>query len=902
MTMDYIMQTKKATAAVVTVPVLAIGLLLGLWMLAFPFATHSVRAQSEGVRIGQLRLAANTAGRAADFVLELEQIAPPPPGEHYELWMVSDSEELLRLGAFEVGGSSVTFAASTGEDLLADYNSVLISLEPDDDADEATISQVALSSTLPSNLLTLTRQLLTGSEAGDPALLDSLQAQITIAAEQNSLLADALADDDFTQVRSRAEQIVNILDGESGLFFGDLDRNGEVDNAGDGVGVRGYLQLAHQSVLQIQNAVSNTAKLDEQATQLLTVLEEKLLLVEQMRDQAQKIFAADTKAESEAVSANIATLLNELATAMDDAQITALGLVLYPFYSTTAIPAHEHGSGFDGPLRLGELRLTLDSQGRAGGYALTLEQIEEAPNGEHYELWMQADDGAQIRLGEFDVDAGSVTYTGSIDEDLLGEYNSALISLVPDDAAEETIETIVLSSTLPSAFLTLSRQLLTRGEAGEAALFAELETQIAIAAEHSDFMVDALILDDMPEVRRHAEHVVNILDGETGDFFGDINRDGQAQNPGNGVGVRVYLEEAQTIALEVGATNPSTANFDEQSAQLVALLEENHPLVAQARDHALSIFGISDELELLEAARSLVQTMARLTAGEEQAHESAMGLVVYEFFEPLPAGDSAALDSGQPVTRTAPTPIVSVTPPLNARAGQSWTHPVEGAIYLHLPAGEATLGADTDDLLRATENSQHTVEVEAFWLRQSEVSNAHYQLCVDQGGCTPPNNPLWQEAALADHPVTHLSWEQAGAYARWAGGRLPTEAEWEYGCRGETDQEYAWGDAQPTADLANYLDDPGEPVAVGSYAEGATAFGLLDMGGNVWEWTSSLPQLYPYDAQDGREETGSPGLRIGRGGSFGFGEEYLRCSTRQAFHPDWQIPHLGLRVVIDDAE
>jgi formylglycine-generating enzyme required for sulfatase activity len=212
------------------------------------------------------------------------------------------------------------------------------------------------------------------------------------------------------------------------------------------------------------------------------------------------------------------------------------------------------------------------------------------------------------------------------------------------------------------------------------------------------------------------------------------------------------------------------------------------------------------------------------------------------------------------------------------------------------------VGTDTEDRTRANENPQHTVEVEALWMRQTEVTNGAYKQCVDQGACTPPNNSYWQEAELAEHPLTHVSWQQANAYARWVGGRLPTEAEFESGCQGPTEQEYPWGDAEPTAELSNYFEDVGSTTVVGSYANGASPYGLLDMSGNVWEWTSSLDQLYPLVAEDGREDPAAPGLRIGRGGSFGYNDQYLRCAARLGFHPAWQIPHVGLRVVLPTAE
>jgi len=178
-----------------------------------------------------------------------------------------------------------------------------------------------------------------------------------------------------------------------------------------------------------------------------------------------------------------------------------------------------------------------------------------------------------------------------------------------------------------------------------------------------------------------------------------------------------------------------------------------------------------------------------------------------------------------------------------------------------------------------------------------EVTNAQYSACVNAAACSEPANANWPSPELADHPVTNVTWEQANQYAQWVGGRLPSEAEWEIACRSTDERIYPWGDEAPDETRANSGDVQAGTTAVGSYPDGASPFGLLDMAGNVWEWTSSQPLDYPYDANDGREEPDSTARRVIRGGSFSDNADDVRCVIRDTGFPAEGDDTVGFRVL-----
>ncbi len=223
--------------------------------------------------------------------------------------------------------------------------------------------------------------------------------------------------------------------------------------------------------------------------------------------------------------------------------------------------------------------------------------------------------------------------------------------------------------------------------------------------------------------------------------------------------------------------------------------------------------------------------------------------------------------------------------------------PVDGGVYVYIPEGEFARG---DANGGSNEKPVKTIFVSGFWLKQTEVTNAEYGRCVAGGKCSAPNNNSWQQSQYANHPVTDVDWSQAVAYATWAGGRLPTEAEWERACRGDDGRSYPWGNATPSSSTANFGDSSRGTTAVGSYPAGASPYGLLDMAGNVWEWTADWYDAGYYASAPQRDPTGpsSGSGRVLRGGSFVYNATDVRCANRGWFFPDVRLVNVGFRVVL----
>ena len=236
-------------------------------------------------------------------------------------------------------------------------------------------------------------------------------------------------------------------------------------------------------------------------------------------------------------------------------------------------------------------------------------------------------------------------------------------------------------------------------------------------------------------------------------------------------------------------------------------------------------------------------------------------------------------------------------------------------------AGPFLMGSDPahDPEAYDDETPQHRVEVDAFRIGKYPVTVAEYALAVRAK--TVPEPPeeggmSWQtQLQRLDHPVVNVSWQDAQAYLKWlreASGepdwRLPTEAEWEKAARWDpranASRIYPWGDSFDTNRCNTRESGIGHATPVGSYPasderrSGASLWGSEELAGNVWEWTSSLLEPYPYARTDGREAPDSIENRARRGGSWYNNARNARAACRLDLRPDNRSRNCGFRLAL----
>ena len=223
------------------------------------------------------------------------------------------------------------------------------------------------------------------------------------------------------------------------------------------------------------------------------------------------------------------------------------------------------------------------------------------------------------------------------------------------------------------------------------------------------------------------------------------------------------------------------------------------------------------------------------------------------------------------------------------------TDPPPGADirFVSVPAGPFVRGSTPDDPRADNDESpQRTIDLDAFRIARTETTNREFAGCVAAGACRAPQSDgsrtrtrYYGAAEFAEFPVVNVTWEDAADFCAWAGGRLPTEAEWEKAARGADGADYPWGDAAPSCALANYNSCVGDTTMAGAYPSGASPSGALDMAGNVWEWVADWYDGDYYAVAPAANPPGPSGGegRVFRGGAWDDAAILMRAAYRDAF-------------------
>ncbi|MGO8672536.1 MAG: formylglycine-generating enzyme family protein [Capsulimonadaceae bacterium] len=242
------------------------------------------------------------------------------------------------------------------------------------------------------------------------------------------------------------------------------------------------------------------------------------------------------------------------------------------------------------------------------------------------------------------------------------------------------------------------------------------------------------------------------------------------------------------------------------------------------------------------------------------------------------------------VATVAPAPHIRMIDPDHA------VNPIDGAQMIRIPAGPFQMG-DHD----LADNPVHTVTLSSYFIYKNDVTVAMYERFCAATGHPMPDPPRWGWDN-GSFPVVDVSWDDANAYCTWAGGHLPTEAEWEKAARGTDGRQYPWGNEWEPSDCAHSVVTPlSSPKPVGSYPSGASPYGVLDMAGNVWNWCSDWYDEDYWKTAHGVDPAGpdSGKDRVARGGVFsGNLEDSFRCARRHRIAPGNRSVVTGFRAVV----
>jgi len=297
---------------------------------------------------------------------------------------------------------------------------------------------------------------------------------------------------------------------------------------------------------------------------------------------------------------------------------------------------------------------------------------------------------------------------------------------------------------------------------------------------------------------------------------------------------------------------------------------------------------------------------------------------------PLPTSVSSIITkstpSANPINTIKPE-VPSQTPtPFFPTAGDKKTSKIDGAGLVYIPVGDFEMCLTTNQVDKLSTLCEgkctatnftdampvHKVFLDSYWIYEHEITNQEYGLCVKDGDCLKPQKTYsstrknyFQNPDYGNYPVVFVDWYQAEKYCAWAGGELPSEAQWEKAARGVNDNRlFPWGNQAPSSSRANFGNNIGDTTSVDEYPDGASPYGVMNMSGNVYEWVADWYSADYYSKSPSQNPRGpsrseiNSSIKVVRGGNWYWDAAYSSIAFHDYWDPEKTSWDVGFRCVI----
>ncbi|MEW5870667.1 MAG: serine/threonine-protein kinase [Chloroflexota bacterium] len=575
---------------------------------AAPVETPAVITEVEANRFGSLSVALDSQGQPRQIQLALDNVPLPPAETQYVLWL-GDGSSFTRLGSLVVQDGGIRFLAPVDIAVLAGLQQALVTVESDPEGASAPSQQVVFSGQFSDGQLAEFRQLVVSSEeaTGRPYLAAILE-QSDAAYQHQVFQVEALADGDLKQARQHTEHVINILEGKEGADFGDLDGNGRTENPGDDVGVQRYITQASQHVLAAASADPQTVQRRAQAEQAAARYAADLQALQQVVALNLKVLAADTAEEAAPLAEQAQAQFDALRNGQQGLEgllwsnhfalgVVGMAMITDPSLASEAVPQASAAATF----RLVE----------GNDFSLQINGLPVVPAEQVYALWARAAGAEQFTLLTV-VPEGTLVGGGKAPVNLYQAFDQLALSLESNKAVPQSPTRLLLSGTLsPQA-----GGLLVQLTAADQGALSKAQGQADIAAEHMQYLLAAIQSNNLPLAKRHTEHIVNTLEGQDGEHYGDVNGDGNAQDPGDRVGVLGYLKRVheEASALQNESLSPEQTAYLQQ---LLAVEQNSEQLIADCYEAAMKIIASDTAEEAQNNALIFQELVQALQTGRD---------------------------------------------------------------------------------------------------------------------------------------------------------------------------------------------------------------------------------------------------------------------------------------------